>query len=126
MNRSPVLVIEDDDDIRALVVSELEWTGYPVVSAENGLVALRVLDQCSPRLILLDLRMPVMNGWDFATRARNDGILTPIVVMSAESVNTAWARNYRVVAQLAKPFEPADLLAIVERYGLPERPGAFV
>jgi hypothetical protein len=63
-----VLVVEDDPDIRDFVADALSIDGYAVLTAGNGLEALRLLDEQRPDVVLLDLRMPVMDGPTFARR----------------------------------------------------------
>ena len=65
-----VLVVDDDESIRQIVRMCLGDEGYEVFEAANGLDALALLPDCRPDLILLDLRMPVMDGWEFARRYR--------------------------------------------------------
>src|SRR5207249_4980422 len=80
----PVLVVDDDAAIAAIVAGVLEDEGYAVVLARNGAEALDRIAAQPPRLILLDMRMPGMSGWEFvaAYRARADA-QAPIVVMTA-------------------------------------------
>lgn len=83
-----VLVVDDDDAVRFALQTALEFEGYEVFAAENGQAALDYL-QHSPRpcLILLDLMMPVMDGWTFAARVEKDARLSdiPVIVISANS-----------------------------------------
>jgi CheY-like chemotaxis protein len=65
-----VLVIEDDDAIRAVVSAALEDEGYQVVNARDGAEGLQVARTEQPRIILLDMRMPVIDGWEFTRRYR--------------------------------------------------------
>src|SRR5438874_12818796 len=82
-----ILVVEDDDDIREAVVEVLRADGYETQSATNGQEALRALEDADerPELILLDLMMPVMDGWDFLfwLDERDDLRGTPVAIMSA-------------------------------------------
>lgn len=86
-SRNTVLVIEDDHDIRVSVRSLLEDEGYEVHTVTNGLAALSALEHGEelPCVIVLDLMLPVMDGWDFAERVRKNPRLAriPIVIMSA-------------------------------------------
>ena len=82
----PVLLIEDDPDIRAMVGQLLELEGYRVLATANGNDALEMLRQGErPCLILLDLMMPVMNGWQFRQAQASDPRLSgiPVVVVTA-------------------------------------------
>jgi CheY-like chemotaxis protein len=82
LNR-PILVIDDDPAILSTVLDILEFEGYPVATAVNGAEGLRCVEQEPPALVLLDMRMPVLDGWGFARTLRERGIILPIVVMTA-------------------------------------------
>jgi CheY-like chemotaxis protein len=109
----PILVVEDDPAIRESVCTILEDEGYRVVSAGNGKEAIDMLRALTPapRLILLDLMMPVMNGWEFYARTRTDDVVAaiPVVVMSAYEGD---ARTGSLTL-LRKPLRLDELLAAV-------------
>lgn len=104
-----VLVVEDDAAIRSVLVSLLEDEGYQSVEAEDGAEALDRARSASPDLIILDLLMPVMNGWAFLEASRTlPGCATvPILVTSASHEVPV---DERIRAFLKKPFD-LDLLA---------------
>jgi CheY-like chemotaxis protein len=116
-----VLVVDDDVTIRELISDILEIEGYDVATANDGAQALQLVRQTSPEVILLDLMMPVMNGWEFAEACSADELCKdiPVLLMSAmHDVN-------RVIASLShngprsvlrKPFNLEHLIAEVERY----------
>jgi CheY-like chemotaxis protein len=112
-----VLVVEDDHDVRVAVRLILEDEGYQVESATDGRRALERLE-CSerPDLILLDLMMPGMDGWEFATRLRAHPRLRsiPIVIISAFDELPPPG----VVAFLRKPLKSDAVLQLAERYCL--------
>ena len=114
-----VFVIEDEDAIRRLVQDTLEGEGYRVRAARSAEDAIVMLDQVSPSLILLDLRLPGMDGFAFisAYRARKDGVngvnVAPIILMSALRPREVLPEG--VVGYLRKPFDLDDLLTHVER-----------
>lgn len=114
-----VLVVEDEDLLRGIVVDALDEEGYTVHQASHGRAALDLLARLGPGsidLILLDMRMPVMDGWDFAAAYRAAaGDQAPIVVMTAAQDAFTWGAEVGATATLAKPFELADLIATVER-----------
>ncbi|HRC75280.1 MAG TPA: response regulator, partial [Kouleothrix sp.] len=83
MPERPILVIDDDDAIRLTVVDVLESEGYSVATATNGADGLHVLEQVHPALVLLDMRMPILDGWGFAKALRERGAKVPIVVVTA-------------------------------------------
>ncbi len=112
-----ILLIEDDPGIRDSIADCLEFEGYQVAGAANGEEGLRYLRSSPlPALIILDLIMPVMNGAQFLERMRQDDTLAaiPVVVMTAAIVpgGPSLSANER----LAKPFELAELLRVVERF----------
>jgi CheY-like chemotaxis protein len=111
----PILVIDDDPAILSTVTDILEFEGYPVATATNGAEGLRYLEQQRPALVLLDMRMPVLDGWEFARILRDRGITLPIVVMTAAQVARRWAQEIGATGYLAKPFDLLELLTTVER-----------
>ncbi len=108
---SRVLVIEDERDIRDLLVELLEGDGYQVSSACDGQDALRQVLLGWPDLILLDLMMPIMSGWQFLEVLSQHELLgrIPVLVISAFECAT------EVAAVIPKPFEVEDVLASVHR-----------
>jgi len=107
-----VLVVDDDPDILDALSEILEAEGYDVQRARNGREALQRLEQGLPDLVLLDLMMPVMDGWEFA-RSLDPGARPPIIVLSADRNVSAKAKEIGALGWLAKPFELSDLLAAV-------------
>jgi CheY-like chemotaxis protein len=116
-----ILVVDDEETIREVVADALQLEGYPVATASNGLEALRLFDREHPSLILLDMRMPILDGWAFAKELRRRGTAVPIVVITAAQNARRWAEEIGAAAYLAKPFDLDDLIRIVERLCL-ERP----
>jgi CheY-like chemotaxis protein len=114
---SPVVIVEDDESIREVLQRCLEMEGYTVYAASNGRDAMELISRISkPRLILLDLMMPEMNGWEFlAAKARHVDLATiPVVVLSA--VANRFEIKGKVAAVFDKPLSLDELFAIVERY----------
>jgi two-component system, chemotaxis family, chemotaxis protein CheY len=109
-----VLVVDDDPDILDALSEILEAEGYEVQRARNGREALQRLEQGHPNLILLDLMMPVMDGWEFA-RSLDPRARPPIVVLSADRNVSIKAREIGALGWLAKPFELSELLSVVRR-----------
>ncbi len=86
INSRSVLVVDDDHDLLHLVAAVLEAEGYRVQVAADGSQALGVLQHSTPDLILLDMRMPVMDGWRFAREYHAKyGKMSPIVVITASA-----------------------------------------
>ncbi|WP_242395150.1 response regulator [Anaeromyxobacter oryzisoli] len=116
MPLSSVLVVEDDPDLLALLDMVLAGAGYRVRTAAHGAEALeRVLEEM-PGVILLDMRMPIMNGWEFARelQARYDHPC-PIVVLTAAENADQRAAEIGAEGWLSKPFDIDDVLASVAR-----------
>ena len=118
MGSRPILVVDDDSSIRETVSEVLNMEGYRVQTARNGLEALRAIEDRAPRLVLLDMRMPLLDGWGFARALRERGLDLPIVVMTAARDARRWAQEIGARGYLAKPFELGDLLSAVEQSGL--------
>jgi CheY-like chemotaxis protein len=110
-----VLVVDDEPDIRATVSAMLEIEGYDVAEATNGADALTELERREPHVILLDMRMPVLDGWGFAAEMRRRGHRIPIVVMTAARDAARWAAEISASAFVAKPFGYDDLIEAVEQ-----------
>ena len=117
MAQPRILVVDDDTSIRSFVEMALDSVGYAVSTAGNGSEALEVTDQVQPDLILLDMRMPVMDGWTFAKKYRQqDGPHAPIVVITAATDAGQRAAEIEADGFLGKPFDLDDLLKLVSRY----------
>jgi len=115
-HENTVLVVDDDTSILDTVSSILAGEGYDVVSASTGQEALAAVARKQPLLILLDMRMPIMDGWAVARALREQGISVPIVVMTAAESAKRWADEVGAEGYLAKPFGLDELLATVERF----------
>lgn len=120
-----VLVAEDEPDIRGLIVFSLEYAGYEVIEALNGDEAIRLAESEQPDLILLDVRMPRINGYDACAMLKSQestrGI--PVVFLSARGQETEIKRGLELGAEeyILKPFAPDELYervgGILERLG---------
>ena len=108
-----ILIAEDEPDIRDLIAFTLRFAGYEVVTGSNGEEAVQLAKQESPDLILLDVRMPRMTGYDACIEIKADPTLkdVPVVFLSAKGQETeirigmdAGAEEY-----LLKPFAPDQL-----------------
>ena len=115
--RGDVLVVEDDPDLLSLVAMILRDAGYDVAAAEDGLQALARIEERMPGVILLDMRMPVMNGWEFAREYRaRFARAAPIVVVTAAEDARARAQEIGADAWLEKPFDLDDVVRTVARF----------
>ncbi len=116
MQRNKVLVIDDDAPLRCTLEMILEEAGYEVSSAGNGEEALQSLEHSMPEVIVLDMKMPIMDGWQFARRFRERyGHQAALVVNTASADNDAWASSIDAEAYVAKPFRIDELLGAVKR-----------
>jgi CheY-like chemotaxis protein len=123
MAQARILVVDDDTSIRSFVEMALDGEGYAVSTATNGAQALAVTGQLQPDLILLDMRMPIMDGWTFARRYREkDGPHAPIVVITAATDAGERAAEIDADGFLGKPFDLDELLGLVLRYVTPDMP----
>lgn len=109
-------MVDDDPDILEALSEILEGEGFTIRQARNGLEALESLASDAPNLILLDLMMPVMDGWEFAAHLhrRSDWSSIPVIVLSADRNVGVKARDLGALGYLAKPFELNELLALVQ------------
>lgn len=114
--RKVILLVEDDRSIREAVQSVLEDDGYDVVQAENGRDALdRLRSGALPDLVVLDLRMPVMDGWEFRAAQKNDPNLAGIPVLAVSADGSAKAEAIAADGYLRKPLSTRTLLDTVAR-----------
>ena len=114
-----VLLVEDDDDVRGAVAAVLEGEGHRVVEATHGAEALQCLRGSTlVCMILLDLWMPVMNGFEFRAEQLKDPALAavPVVVITADRAAARKATDLGVLACMTKPIEFEQLLGFLEQY----------
>jgi two-component system, chemotaxis family, chemotaxis protein CheY len=115
--RKCVLVVEDDAMIRSALAGALSDEGYQVLTATNGLEGLEEVRRGAPDAVLLDLMMPVLDGWGFLAQCRHEQLCadTPVLVMSAYLRLPEIAGELKVRGCIAKPFDLDVLLGAVER-----------
>jgi CheY-like chemotaxis protein len=114
-----VLVVDDDADIRDTIGDILEMRGYEVARAANGREALeRLRDGPRPCVILLDLMMPVVSGWEFRQQQTSDTALAsvPVVIISGDGTVAQKAESIDVHEYLRKPVDLSAMLAVVRRH----------
>ena len=122
-----VLVVDDDVDIRSVMCELLTDEGYQVKTAVNGREALAKLSSWRPDVILLDLMMPIMDGWTFLTTQQSSQQLRriPVILMSASHTLTPGDERLPVADVVAKPFEIDTVLtkvaALARRADAPAR-----
>jgi CheY-like chemotaxis protein len=111
-----VLVVDDDPSVLRMIVSVLSREGYKIAQAKNGQEALLAMKSGDVQLVVLDLMMPIMNGWEvLEARAANPELQRiPVVVVTANlGTDLGEALNKGVCALLPKPFDLSALKAIV-------------
>jgi two-component system chemotaxis response regulator CheY len=121
MNCKSILVVEDNQDIREAVAEVLEMEGFSVHTAAHGQEALEKLPLLPDPLILLDMMMPVMNGWEFLEARQLNAVFAeyPVVVVSALPAGKALVPETGLIhaeGLLEKPINLMNLLKIVQTY----------
>jgi CheY-like chemotaxis protein len=116
-----VLVVDDDEVIRQLIMVNLELEGFEVHTAVDGQDCLDKIKDIAPDVVTLDVMMPRLDGWETAARLREDPALDSVrvVLLSARAQEADVERGSRigVDAYLTKPFDPDDLVETVRRLG---------
>lgn len=107
-----ILLVEDDEDVREMLAFTLESSGYVLETARHGGAALEALARQRPCLMILDLLMPVMNGWQVITEMKARKLDVPVCVISALGERVP----AEAVASLRKPFDKSELLDVAARY----------
>jgi CheY-like chemotaxis protein len=112
-----ILIVEDDRDLAQLVAEVLESAGYRTIIAANGRAALDHLQTNHPDLILLDMMMPIMDGWGFREEQRKLPAVAsiPVVVVTADGDARGKATSLQAAGYVAKPITIDLLLDAVER-----------
>jgi two-component system, chemotaxis family, chemotaxis protein CheY len=111
-----ILLVDDDESIREFISQALAEEGYEVMIAAQGAAALALVDEGQPNLILLDLRMPVLDGWGFLEAYRGKpGPHAPVVALTASHDKAASKLPPGVNAFIAKPFDLYELLDLVDK-----------
>lgn len=112
MNKKPILIVDDDKDILSAIKMILELHGYAIESASNGKEALELLHSELPSLILLDLMMPVMDGFEFLQNIESNPKFSniPVIVMTATHNKVKKITKYTT---LLKPFNVEVMLDLI-------------
>lgn len=113
-----LLLIDDDPNLILLVQDYLEFQGYEVITADNGQDALEILQDHVPDLIICDIMMPDIDGYEVVERIRQDNRISwiPVIFLSAKGQTSDRVKGLNTGADvyLVKPFEPEELVAQVE------------
>jgi DNA-binding response OmpR family regulator len=113
----PVLIVEDDEDLREMMAQLLTLEGYDAATVANGREALDYLHRATtPHVILLDLMMPIMDGWEFRRQLEADPTLAPVPVIVLSALDQVRASSIHAAAYLKKPLDFDRLLALVRTY----------
>lgn len=117
-NHRRLLLIDDDPNLILLVKDYLEFRGYEVITAENGREALEVLESETPDMIICDVMMPEMDGYQLVSTIRQDPKTSwiPVLFLSAKGQSQDRVKGLNIGADvyMVKPFEPEELVAQVE------------
>jgi len=119
MDRKPkILIVDDDVDFVEATSAILKSKPYEVIVAFNGQEGLEKARKDKPDLVLLDLLMPVMDGWNVADHFKKDPVLSKIQVLALTSFSDSLGQPFEfdVSEQLNKPIKPKELLDAVEKY----------
>lgn len=111
-----VLVVDDDDELAEVLRQALRESGYAVATVGHGAAALELIGQIQPDLILLDLRMPIMDGWSFVAQYRRSGKAGGRIVLLSGHPNVREITvSLGADAYVGKPFEMTELLRTLEQ-----------
>ena len=117
VHHCPVLIVEDDADLRDMMAQLLNLEGFNAATAANGREALEYLQESDrPDVILLDLMMPVMDGWEFRRRQQADPSVSGVPVIVLSALDPTRAADVNANAFLKKPLDFDRLLALVRSY----------
>jgi chemosensory pili system protein ChpA (sensor histidine kinase/response regulator) len=115
-----ILVVDDNAECRKLLVWILEQYGFETISASDGLEAVELAIEFQPELVLMDLNMPRMNGYEatWAIHAHHHGAKIPVAAVSADCVegrDESWFSEAGFIACLGKPWKQEGLLKMVTK-----------
>jgi two-component system OmpR family response regulator len=119
-----LLLVDDEDNLRSMLEAALRYEGFDVHAAANGRDALHAVEDATPDLIVLDVMMPDLDGFEVCRRLRNDGVRTPILFLTARDATDDKVRGLTLGGDdyLVKPFSLEELVArvnaVLRRAGL--------
>jgi len=120
VNKAKILIVDDEPDVVTLIERTLKAEGYDVVCAYDGISAVDLVGTEKPDLVLVDIMMPMMSGYEVCEQLRSNPQTQHILLLCVSSAHTpdARAQSLRVGASalIVKPFMPAELIAQVQRY----------
>jgi DNA-binding response OmpR family regulator len=111
-----ILIVDDDQFANSLVQFVLSKQGYEVEAADNPRGALQMIQKKEPDLLIIDVMMPYINGFEFATSLRNEGYQIPIIFMTAQDAIESKLQGFTIGADdyICKPFNHQELVARVQ------------
>ncbi len=120
MDKKRILVVDDEKDIVEIICDLLKGDGYRTLAAYDGDQALQMIGREPPDLVILDIKMPVVDGFAVieTVRAIPSLVSTPIIVLTATQIIQEVEdrlKNFNIQTCISKPFEPTELLAAVKR-----------
>lgn len=118
MSRRKILVVDDEHEIFEIVQTNLEGAGYEVIGADAGVAGLRLARQEKPDLVILDILMPEMDGWEVLREIENDSRIAglPVIMLTCKGEDSDILRGLEegAIEYLTKPFYPENLVASVQ------------
>lgn len=114
MNKQTVLLIDDDETLLELLADQVRTAGYSPLTANSGLKGLQLAHEEKPDLVVLDVMMPGLDGWEVCKRLREDSAI-PIIMLTAKGKEFDKLRGFRLGVDdyVTKPFSFAELVARV-------------
>lgn len=111
-----ILIIEDEPNIRELVLYNLKANGYEGIEAEDGIIGITMVHREKPDLILLDIMLPGKNGYDICRELRDEGNRTPIIMLTAktEEIDKVLGLEFGADDYISKPFGIRELMARIK------------
>ncbi len=111
-----ILIIEDEPNIRELVLYNLKTNGYDGIAAEDGIMGITMVHREKPDLVLLDIMLPGKNGYDICRELREEGNNTPIIMITAktEEVDKVMGLEFGADDYISKPFGIRELMARIK------------
>lgn len=120
MTPKTVLIVEDNEDNRIVYATILQHRGYAVLEARNGEEGVRIARERLPDLVLMDISVPIIDGWQATELLKGDDRTStiPVIALTAHALaeDRETARNVGCDGYLAKPCEPRTVVAEVEKF----------
>jgi two-component system OmpR family response regulator len=116
MSKTLIMIVDDEMGVRELLIDAMSLSGYDTIDAKDGMTALTLLRHQSPDLLIIDINMPVMDGYDLLERLRSTDNQTPVIMLTARGDRADIARGLRLGADdyVTKPFGLEELTLRVQ------------